>query len=86
MNLIPLTIELAKTLKPGTYLYNKNIKNRSNGEPLRAKVNGAPKTWKTRPLDVRVPVKHGLYNCFYVENTITGNTFTNNLDGWCVQG
>jgi predicted AAA+ superfamily ATPase len=30
-------------------------------------VNGKPKTWKTRPGDVRVPVKYGLYEYAYIE-------------------
>lgn len=30
-------------------------------------VNGRPKTWKTRPDDVTVPVKYGLYECTHVD-------------------
>ena len=28
---------------------------------IRARVTGACKTWKTRPADFRLPVKHGMY-------------------------
>lgn len=36
-----------------------------NGRWRRAKVNGKPKTWKTRPGDVRVALKYGLYEYGY---------------------
>jgi len=29
-------------------------------------VNGAVKTWKTRPNDVKVPIKHGLFDYSYL--------------------
>lgn len=38
----------------------------ADGTPLRAHVNGQCKTWKTRPLEFRLPMKHGLYDCFYL--------------------
>ena len=34
--------------------------------PVRARVNGKCKTWKTRPECFQLPVKHGLYQCFYI--------------------
>lgn len=40
--------------------------NNADGTPVRARRNGATKTWKTRPSDFRVPVKHGLKDCFYI--------------------
>lgn len=46
-------------------IHHKTLKN-SDGTPVRARVNGACKTWKTRPAEFRLPVKHGLYDCFYV--------------------
>lgn len=60
-----ITIDQAKTLKTGTVLYHSTNKN-ADGSPQRWKVNGKPKTWKTRPNDVKVPVKHGLYAYGYV--------------------
>lgn len=54
-----------KCLTRGTTLYHKTLKN-ADGTPLRARVNGAPKTWVTRPDEVRVPMKHGLKACFYI--------------------
>lgn len=36
------------------------------GLPYYCRVNGKCKTWKTRPEDFRLPVKYGLYECFYI--------------------
>lgn len=38
----------------------------SAGAPVRCRVNGTCQTWKTRPDDFRLPVKHGLRECFYI--------------------
>ena len=32
----------------------------------RARVNGAVKTWKTRPGEYRIPIKYGLRECSYI--------------------
>jgi len=64
-----ITLEQAKSLRPGTILYHVSNRN-ADGTPQRWKVNGAPKTWKTRPDEVRVPVKHGLYNYGYITENI----------------
>lgn len=37
----------------------------SDGEPARCRVNGKCKTWK-RNDNFKLPVKHGLYKCFYI--------------------
>jgi hypothetical protein len=34
--------------------------------PVRCKRNGKTKTWVTRPNEFRIPVKHGLRDCFYI--------------------
>lgn len=41
----------------------------SRGEPVRCRVNGKCKTWKTKPEQFELPVKHGLYTCFYITQT-----------------
>lgn len=41
------------------------LKNR-DGTPLRVTASGACKTWKTRPNEFRLPVKHGLYDSTYI--------------------
>ena len=40
----------------------------ADGTPVRARRNGQTKTWKRDPARFRIPVKHGLKNCFYIEN------------------
>jgi len=45
--------------------FHVSIKN-ADGTPARCRVNGKCKTWKTRSNDFRLPVKHGLRNCFYI--------------------
>ena len=41
----------------------------ADGTPTRCRVNGACKTWKTRPNEYRLPVKHGLYDHFYIDES-----------------
>lgn len=60
-----ITLEQAKELGHGTILYH--VRNRNaDGTPQRWRVNGKVKTWKTRPDEVRVPIKHGLYSFDYL--------------------
>ncbi len=39
----------------------------TDGTYRECRVNGAPKTWKTRPGHVKVPIKYGMYECGYAE-------------------
>ncbi len=55
-----LTLELAKTLKPGDYLYNDRNRN-AKGQCQRWCVNGQVKRWKKDAGRIYVPLKHGLY-------------------------
>ena len=34
--------------------------------PVRCRAMGKCQTWKTRPLEFKLPVKHGLYQSFYI--------------------
>lgn len=52
--------------KLGRTFYHRRMKG-SDGRPLRCRVNGVCKTWKTRPEDFKLPVKYGLRECFYIE-------------------
>lgn len=54
-----ITLEQAKTLSQGTMLYS-TVSFNKRGEPHRAKVTRVI-TWKTRPHQVQVNWKHGLY-------------------------
>lgn len=58
-NTEPLTLAQAKSLKHGDTLYARYATN-ADGTPSRAKVTSV-KTWKTRPNEVLVGWKHGLY-------------------------
>lgn len=46
---------------------HKTEKNK-DGTPLRCRQTGQVKTWKTRPEDFKIPVKHGLKTSFYIDN------------------
>lgn len=48
----------------------------ADGTPTRARRNGKTKVWKTRPGEFRIPCKHGLKECFYIDHT--------NADQWNV--
>ena len=60
-----ITKEIAMGLRHSSTLYHKNLQN-ADKTPKQCRVNGQCKTWKTRPDDFRLPVKHGLYECFYI--------------------
>lgn len=60
-----ITKEIAVTLRVGQELWHNTVVNR-DGTPLRCRVNGKCKTWKTREFAFKLPVKHGLKECFYI--------------------
>lgn len=65
-----LTLADLQKLSYRSILCHKVLKN-ADGTALRCRVNGKIKTWKTRPNDFQLPVKHGLRDCFYINhNTI----------------
>lgn len=51
-----------------------SLKNADN-TPVRCRVNGKCKTWKTRPNEFRLPVKHGLRDCFYIDQSNAGEWY-----------
>lgn len=55
-----MDINEAKSLKTGDTVYH-TVKTNQNGTPMRARVTSI-KTWKTRPDEVRVRVKRGMYD------------------------
>lgn len=61
-----MTPEQTKLLEPGQWLHTHQERN-ADGSFLRARVNGKPKIWKTRPNEVRVPMKWGLKIGFYID-------------------
>ena len=54
-----ITLEQAKKLRMRDILYHKTHRN-ADGTPQRWRVNGQPRTWKTKPERVEVPVVFGL--------------------------
>jgi hypothetical protein len=57
----------AVSLSRGTELYHVYLKD-SYGKPLHVRVNGACKTWATRPKQFRLPIKYGFRDCFYLHD------------------
>lgn len=60
-----ITKDIAASLTYRDTLHHKR-KTNSDGTPVRCRVNGKCQTWKTRPDDFKLPVKHGLNECFYI--------------------
>jgi hypothetical protein len=60
-----ITKEIAVAAHYRQEFWHKTLKN-SDGTPVRCRVNGKCQTWKTRPEDFKLPVKHGLKQCFYI--------------------
>jgi hypothetical protein len=60
-----ITKEAAQALRYRQELHHAKLRN-SDGTPVRCRVNGACQTWKTRPDEFKLPVKHGLRDCFYI--------------------
>jgi len=71
-----ITKEIAITTGHGVNFHHVTLKN-SDGTPLRARKNGQCKTWKTRPNDFRVPIKHGMYDHGYITQ--------DNADEWVTE-
>lgn len=57
----------------GQTFYHVELKN-SDGTALRGRVNGKCRLWKTRLDEFRLPMKHGLFECFYIDQA--------NADEW----
>lgn len=66
-----VTRAVALSFRVGDVVHHRSLKN-ADGTPLRARVNGKVKTWRRRPLAFRVPMKHGLRDCFYLDNANCG--------------
>ena len=60
-----ITKEQAVNFNGNMTLHHLSLKN-ADGTPVRVRVNGKCKVWKTRPAEFRLPVKYGLKQCFYI--------------------
>ena len=55
--------------------YHRTLRN-SDGSALRCRRNGMTTEWKRRPEHYRIPVKHGLRQCFYLTPDNTNDWLT----------
>ncbi len=62
-----ITFEQAKQLKHGHIIYSNQATN-ADGSPMRWRISGKVKLWKTRPYHIKVPIKHGLYDNSYLDH------------------
>jgi len=62
---MPITLEEAKALKHGDQLHH-SASTKADGSCMVYRVSGRPKTWKTRPDEVQVPLKYGLRGTAYL--------------------
>ena len=60
-----ITKQIAITARHFEHVTLKN----KDGTPARCRASGQCKVWKTRPDDFKLPVKHGMYNSFYIDNS-----------------
>lgn len=63
-----ITKQIAMSATYRQEFYHVALKN-ADGTPIRCRVNGKCKTWKTWPDEFRLPVKYGLKSCFYIDNS-----------------
>lgn len=62
-------VQMYKTV---SHCMDSKLRMRAVSEPIEGnkvrefRVSGKPKTWKTRPNDVKVPIKYGLYDNAYL--------------------
>ena len=66
-----MNLSQAKKLKYGQIIYHKTLKN-ADGTAMRFKINGVVKLWKRSPEKIRVPLKHGLYQYYYLDENNMG--------------
>jgi hypothetical protein len=59
-----VSLEVLQSHRPSEFWHR--TQRNADGSPVRCRVNGKLKTWKTRPDSFRLPVKHGIKQCFYI--------------------
>ena len=60
--------------------FHHGTRRNADNTPMRVRVNGACKTWKTRPLEFRLPVKHGMYDSGYITHENAAEWFLTDTD------
>lgn len=66
-----ITKQIAVAARSRQKFMHVSRKNADGKSPMRARVNGKCKTWVTCPNDWQLPMKYGLYECFYI-GTVSG--------------
>ncbi len=60
----------AETADLANTFYHRKLKyKRDPSRPLECRRNGKTKRWKSRPDQFRIPVKYGMYEYFYIDNS-----------------
>lgn len=72
--LVQVTKAQAAALTYGDVLHHAYKRNR-DGTPMRVRVTGKCKTWKTRPDEFKLPVMYGLYESGYVTHENCGEWY-----------
>ena len=69
VDVTPMGIDELKRLKAGdrVLVFTGYFGRNRHSGVIHVKVNGKPKTWKTRPDDVNIPIKYGLYEYATIE-------------------
>lgn len=55
-----------QTALTAQHFWHRKVTRKDGVTPVEARRNGATKTWKTRPGEFKIPVKHGMYDYFYI--------------------
>ena len=77
----PLTMDdVLAVSENGNVVFAMNDKRNADGTCVRWRVNGKIKTWKTRPGEFRLPVKHGMYDFGYITDR---NLYMFHFNGDC---
>lgn len=63
-----ISVKQAKKLTYRDTIYVKNQYG-SDGYRVRWRINGKVKTWKRNPDKIEIPIKHGLYDYGYLDNS-----------------
>ena len=77
---MPITLEQAKQLTYGDYIYSNRFTYKDNTTPKRWRINGQIKLWKRDPNRIQIPVKYGLYDHAYLcFGTISNKVYMNSI-------
>jgi hypothetical protein len=73
-----ITKAIAVASRHGQVFYHTQQRN-ADGSAKRCRVSGKCKVWVTRPDEFRLPVKHGMWDCFYITEVNAGEWTTSDV-------